>query len=121
MLVILWNSLQAIKMALESGDDYFSLIIKNWDSIFKITKSLWTQVRKRFNQGDKGLGFIKRKEIFADYYNLSQKGFLQINPIDLVAGLIVLIGGLSIIVGYINLGSYIGALKVGENSKWKEI
>lgn len=41
---------------------------------------------------------------------MDKKGLLGLSPIDLIAGIIVVIGGFSIMAGYINLGSLIAGI-----------
>ncbi|MBI4139815.1 hypothetical protein HY483_02525 [Candidatus Woesearchaeota archaeon] len=40
----------------------------------------------------------------------SKKGTLLINPIDVVAGCCLIVGGLTVILGYANLGAFLGGL-----------
>lgn len=42
--------------------------------------------------------------------NMRKKGAVLLNPIDLVVGTIVIIGGFSIIFGYVNLGSFFAGI-----------
>lgn len=41
---------------------------------------------------------------------LSRKGSSLMNPIDLIAGVMVILGGISVIVGYANLGSLLSGI-----------
>lgn len=41
---------------------------------------------------------------------LRGKGSLLMNPIDLIAGVMVILGGISVIVGYVNLGSLLSGI-----------
>ena len=41
---------------------------------------------------------------------ISKKGVVTLNPIDVIAGCCLIIGGLTVIIGYANLGAFLGGL-----------
>ncbi len=57
--------------------EIINALIKNWDKVEKISSEVWKKVKLLFDKGNKSLGFIKRKSIFLNYLEISQKSFIE--------------------------------------------
>lgn len=59
------------------SEELVKTLIENWDKIEKISSVVWQKVKALFERGEKSIGFIKRKSIFLNYYNISQRSFIK--------------------------------------------
>lgn len=55
--------------------DFIKYIIDNWKSVKEIGKEIWEKIANSFEKGEKILGFIKNKDRFIHYIELSKSAF----------------------------------------------
>ncbi len=64
-------------MGIDEKLELVGTIIKNWDKVEELSIEMWKKVKALFDKGDKSIGFIKRIDVFKNYYSLSQKTFIK--------------------------------------------